>query len=354
MTLKDIAQEAGVSISTVSRVINQNNTKAASRETQDHIWEIVRRTGYTPNSMAQKLQRGTIDEDLKRTHSIACIYARTQDASLEPFWIQLFRSIEQEAFRKNYILKHSFSAFDLSSPLTYRTISDYKVDGAVVLGRFDKELLYFLKKNYKHVVYTGLNNVDEKYDQIICDGCQASIKAMEYLIHSGHTDIGYIGEKKNEDRYLGYCYALNQHKLPVMASYVSDIMLSSEGGYQGAVKLLRQTKEITAVLCANDLTAIGALRAFRDMGISVPKNISVISIDDIDTAQYLSPMLTTIHIPLEELGQITAKTLIDRIEGGHRLPLKICLPFYIAKRESCIERKNTIAVSGIPLKIPHH
>lgn len=110
MTLKDIAQEAGVSISTVSRVINQNNTKAASRETQDHIWEIVRRTGYTPNSMAQKLQRGTIDEDLKRTHSIACIYARTQDASLEPFWIQLFRSIEQEAFRKNYILKHSFSA----------------------------------------------------------------------------------------------------------------------------------------------------------------------------------------------------------------------------------------------------
>lgn len=352
MTLKEIAQEAGVSISTVSRVINQNNTKAASKEVQDRIWEIVRKTGYTPNPTAQSLQKGTNNAESRHTHSIACIYARTQNASIEPFWDQLTRSIEQEAFRKNYILKYSFSAFDLKNPITYQTISGNKVDGVAVLGRFDKQLLTLLKQNYRHVVYVGLNNVDEKFDQVTCDGCQASIKAMEHLIQLGHTDIGYIGEKRNEDRYIGYCYALNQHKLPLKPSYVADVLLSSEGGYQGAIKLLKQTKDITAVFCANDLTAIGALRAFRDMGVSVPGNISVISIDDIDTAQYLSPMLTTVHIPLDELGQTTAKTLIDRIEGGHRLPMKICLPFYIAKRESCKERKTTVPVTQVALKIP--
>lgn len=351
MTLKDIAKEAGVSISTVSRVINQNNTKAASQDVHDRIWEIVRRTGYTPNSSARSLQKGSLEDTGKQTtHSLACIYARTQDTILEPFWNQLTRSIEKEAFRKNYILKYSFTALDLSNPSTFRTISDNSVDGVAVLGRFDKQLLNFLKQNYRHVVYTGLNNVEEKYDQVICDGCQASITAMEYLIQLGHTNIGYIGEKKNEDRYIGYCYALNQHKLPLKPAFVADVKLSSENGYQGTMKLLKQTKDVTAIFCANDLTAIGALRALRDLKIHVPKNISVISIDDIDTAQYLSPMLTTIHIPLDELGQMAAKTLIDRIEGGHSLPLKICLPFYIAKRESCLDFKSTIPISTLDLK----
>ena len=77
------------------------------------------------------------------------------------------------------------------------------------------------------------------------------------------------------------------------------------------------------------------IHALKEKNFRIPEDISVISVDDIETAQYLSPMLTTVHIPLEELGRITAKTLIDRINGGHRLPMRISLPFYIAKRDSC-------------------
>lgn len=77
------------------------------------------------------------------------------------------------------------------------------------------------------------------------------------------------------------------------------------------------------------------MRAIKEHGLGIPEDISLISIDDIDTAQYLTPMLTTVHIPVDEMGQMTAKTLIDRIEGGHVLPMKINLPCYIAKRESC-------------------
>ena len=83
------------------------------------------------------------------------------------------------------------------------------------------------------------------------------------------------------------------------------------------------------------------MRAVRDKGLKIPNDISVISIDDIDTAQYLSPMLTTIHVPIEEMGQMTAKILIDRITGGHTLPMKIFLPFYLSQRESCAPPRET-------------
>ncbi|MFR4441125.1 MAG: LacI family DNA-binding transcriptional regulator, partial [Hungatella sp.] len=181
MTLKDIAQEAGVSISTVSRVINKSSKSAASQEVQERIWEIVRRTGYTPNATARDLKNGTKKEEKKPSRFIACIFARTSDGATDSFFAPLARSIEKEAFRYNYILKYTFTAFDIHHPATFQQLSDNQADGVAVLGRCDKQLLKFLKQYFKYVVYVGLNSLDARYDQIICDGYQASIASMEYL-----------------------------------------------------------------------------------------------------------------------------------------------------------------------------
>lgn len=335
MTLKEIAAEAGVSPSTVSRVINKSSKCPASKEVQDKIWEIVRRTGYTPNSTARELKMGGSDSEGALSRSIACLFARVSDKETDSFFSTLARSIEKEAFRYNYILKYTFSAFDIHHPSTFRLISDNHVDGVAVLGRCDKQLLKFLKQYFRYVAYTGLNNLDAKYDQIICDGCQASITAVNHLIQLGHSRIGYIGETEHEDRYRGYCAALSAARIPLRKELVVNVPLSSEGGYQGALSLLKHDCKATAFFCPNDITAIGAMRAIQEQGLSIPGDVSLISIDDIDTAQYLTPMLTTVHIPVEEMGQMTAKILIDRIEGGHTLPMKINLPYYIANRESC-------------------
>lgn len=338
MTLKEIAREAGVSISTVSRVVNKNAPGAASKEVQDRIWEIVRRTGYIPNSTAQTLKLGN-DNPQTASRSIACMFARTTDTVTDLFFTSLARSIEQEAFKRNYVLKYSFSSFDATHPNTFRLITDNHVDGVVILGRCDKPLLKMMKQYFNYVAYTGLNNLDAKYDQIICDGRKAAMAAVEHLIHLGHRKIAYIGETHSENRYQGYCEALAAHKLPFLKGYTVNVQLSSEEGYLGARKLIDLGCDATAYFCANDITAIGAMRAFQEAGLSIPKDISIISIDDIDTAQYLNPMLTTVHIPVEEMGQMTAKILIDRIEGGHRLPIKMDLPFYIAMRDSCAPPK---------------
>lgn len=335
MTLKEIAREAGVSISTVSRVVNKKSTNAAGKEVQDKIWDIVRRTGYTPNRTARDLKLGGTVPSSSLSRSIACLFARTQDSKSDLFFSMLARSIEQEAFKRNFVLKYSFTAIDIHHPNTFRLITDNQVDGVVVLGRCDKQTLSFLKQYFHCVAYTGLNVLDAKYDQIICDGYQASLTAMEHLIGLGHTRIGYIGETESEDRYTGYRNALNSHGLPFTREFVADVPLSSEGGYHGAKRLLERKAAVSALFCSNDMTAIGAMRAIQENGYCIPEDVSLISIDDIDTAQYLSPMLTTVHMPVEEMGQMTAKILIDRIEGGHHLPIRMSLPFYIANRESC-------------------
>ena len=132
MTLKEIAKEANVSISTVSRVINQKNTKAASPQVQERIWEIVRKSGYTPNSSARALKLGpSAPSPETESKTIACIYARGDVAVSDLFFSHIAKSIEQEAFKSNFFMKHSFTALDIANPEIAAKIAAVKVDGAV-------------------------------------------------------------------------------------------------------------------------------------------------------------------------------------------------------------------------------
>lgn len=215
-------------------------------------------------------------------------------------------------------------------------IEDNQVDGVVVLGRGDKKLFQFLKKHFRCVAYTGLNPVDANYDQIICDAYGAGCCAMEHLLSLGHTSIGYIGDRENENLYRAYEDSLTKHHLLISKKLVNTVRhLSGESGYLGAQSLFEKNPNMTALFCGNDITAIGAMKAAKEAKIRIPDDLSLISIDDIETVQYLSPMLTTVHVPVDEMGQMVAKILIDRIEGEHTIPLKLYLPFYLAVRESC-------------------
>lgn len=347
MTLKDIAKEAGVSVSTVSRVINNTGSKAASQEVRERIWEIVRRTGYIPNYSAQNLKLGKTEASIS-SHSLTCLFARTPSAPNNPFFATIAKSVETEAYKYNYFLKSSFSSFDINNIESYR-ILQASTNGVVILGRCDKTTLKFIRQYCHNVIYTGLNPLDAKYDQILCDGYAATTTAMDYLFQLGHRHIGYVGETDCENRYEGYRDFLQKHQLSFDSSYVASVPLTSSDGYDGTLKLLKKQPKLTAIFCGDDITAIGVLRAIHDFGLRVPEDISIISIDDIDTAQFLAPMLTTIHVPMEEMGKLSAKMLIDRINGGHTLPMKINLPFYLAKRESCASVSSVTSVSSFSI-----
>jgi Transcriptional regulators len=334
MTLKDIAFLAGVSPSTVSRVINHPGSKAASRKVEDKIWQIVRETGYVPDVSARSLKlHGTSGRTPDTPKAIGCLLARTHTS--DPFFSKIARGLEREALRNGYTVKYIFSYQDMRQPDIQLAIRQTKVEGVALLGRPDSRMRSFLKANFKKIIYAGLNNIDSEFDQITCNAYLASKTAVSYLAKLGHTQIAYLGERKNEIRYRGYLDAISQLALPLNREYIIDTPLSSEGGYQAAIRLLSAENNITALFCANDLTAIGAMKAAKEIGRCIPKDLSVIGIDDIETCQYTKPMLTTIHIPMEDLGTMTAKILIDRIETGKRIPMKVELPFRLIRRDSC-------------------
>jgi len=341
MTQKEIAKEAGVSISTVSRVINNKDKNAASQEVRDRIWEIVRRTNYIPNDSAQRLRSGQVVPADKTCGCIECFLARMPFSGKDQFFSELARSVEAEAIQLNHVLKYSFTSLGLQHSHEQRLLAESHADGIVILGRCDNATLTLLKKRFKNICYVSLNTFKKEFDSVLCDGMEASKEAVNYLITLGHTKIGYIGETSNEVRYVGYRTAMIENKLPTESRYVSDALLSYEGGYNGAKKLLASASEVTAVFCANDITAIGAMRAFQEAGLSIPQDISVIGVDDIEISKYLDPPLTTIHIPVEEMGKISAKILTDRINGGHKVPLKVTLPFHLEIRGSCKRPKIT-------------
>lgn len=335
MSLKEIAERAGVSVSTVSRVLSDKDTKAASKEVKERIWNLVRETGYVPDSNAQRLRRrGESSKKQTNNKYYACVYARNQD-NKDMFFSQLAASIEYEAYKSDYILKYSFFANDVDDESFASAVNSKEISGIVILGRFGQDRIDAIANTKKNVVYVGLNFSTDSHDVVYCDGLKASHMAMNELYELGHREIAYLGEIRKESRYKGYIEFINCHDVKVSKDLVVDTTQTLEGGYRGACELLRRNADFSAIFCANDETAMGTIKGLWDKGVKVPEDVSVISIDDVEMASYFTPMLTTVHIPIDELGRHTAKTLIDRIEKGHTLPVKIELPFTLSRRDSC-------------------
>lgn len=335
MTLKEIAARAGVSVSTVSRIINSPDDSFARREVRDRVWAIIKETGYTPNLSARELKQGKSKVQSISAGSLACILGRTKTLDDNPFFAQLSRVIEQQAMERKYPVRLSYSIFDVKAAPTLEKIEAAHVDGAVVLGRFSEGAIDFLERHYKNIVYVGRNKISMPWDQVLCDGYEATQIAMEHLIAYGHQRIGYIGETANEVRYQAYREMILKHRLDGNRRLVCETPHSSEGGYRGADLLLKADVPLpTAVFCAADVSAIAALRRFTEAKIRVPDQLSIISMDNIEMSGYVSPMLTTVGMPVMEMGNIAVQTLIGRIQKQHKLPLKVYLPNRLILRES--------------------
>lgn len=343
MSLKLIAEKAGVSISTVSRVINQNNTKAASKEVQKKIWEIARQVGYIPNKSAQNLRNSEADKiKNQKRKSLYCLIARpTEESQGDPFYTRIISGIDYAAFKNGYVLEYTFQLRDINNGTVDHIMHNASNHSLIIIGRIKQELVELLKKYFKRMVCISLNCLNIRCDQVYVDGNIAAKDAVDYLYSLGHRRIGFIGES-NDSRYLGFCKAIEELKLQSDSRNVErNAMISMEGGNTSMENIILAKGNPTAIFCSNDRAAIGALRACKQYNINVPEDISIIGMNDIETVQYVSPMLSTVHVPLEEMGKIAVSVILDRINGGHQSHIKVCLPHSIIKRESCSNVKES-------------
>lgn len=330
-TLKDIAKLANVSIATVSRVVNGNATKAARPEIQNRIWEVVKELNYVPNTAAQKLKNKETKEELK---TIACIFTRSSDFKTDPFFSEISRSIETELLRLGYLMKFAISTYDYPRRTINSLLSSEPIDGVIIVGRTEKKYIDLIKKYNKNVIYVGLNRMDLDIDQIICDGYEAATKALEYLTRDGIENIYYLGESRQEVRYDAFRDFMGARGIKEdLRKYIIETPFSLQKGYENLKKALANGIRPKGLFCGNDLTALGAIKALNEFNLQIPEDVSIISIDNIEMAQFSTPMLTTVSVPMDQLGRTAARYIVDRVQHN-QLPITLLIPSRLILRES--------------------
>lgn len=336
-TLKDVAALSGVSIATVSRVVNGQAAKSARLEVQNRVWEAVRQLNYVPNHSAQDLKRRQ-DYTNELVRTVICIFSRTTDTQTDPFFSEISRTLEAELLKRNYLMKLVLSAHHLERHQLITLLKNERSDGLVILGKMDASLVELLKEYSPHLLYTGVNRLDMAIDQVICNGYEAGRLGMNFLLKQGFKEILYIGEVEDEIRYRVFCDELR--KLGVTSGfhrYTVACQFSASSAYQVLSKVLAEENRIQkgmAIFAGNDVTALGAIRALREAGFSIPDDVSVISIDDIELAQYAESMLTTVRVNRDMLGRYAARLIVDRMEQGCDIPITIEIPPELVIRES--------------------
>lgn len=345
MSIKKIAEKAGVSPATFSRVLNNPNYKCSVSGLRDKIWKTAIEMNYVPNEAARNLKKG-VSAKQEKTWYINILMTRTDSSTTDPFFAELLRVIESEIHDKNCILSKVWYMSVFSDDRKCRRENldrlidgmydevEGKRDGLIIIGRCNKEALKKLNKKYKSVVSVNRNSTNYEVDEVLCDGKKIAAAAVEYLIFLGHKNIGYIGQCHSEDRYNGYLETLKKHDLDVIPEYVIETKQTEAEGYEAMEKFFQSDDMPTGIYCANDISAIGMLKClnkFRNR-YYMP---SIISSDDIQEAQFTRPMLTTVSLPKEDMGKFALYLLLDRLKGGHSGIVRMELEGRLMIRNSC-------------------
>jgi len=305
--IREVAKRAGVSVATVSRVLN--HPERVSPKTKDHIDQIMKEMDFSPNAFARSL-------NLKRSNSIALIIPDIQN----PQNMEIARGVERVAHEKGYNLLLCNTEKDLKKEQDYiRMLIEKKIDGIILaFTLLQQEDFDEIKRRQIPLILFGQNILHKNISSVYSDFKEGAFLAVSHLAQLGFKTIAYIcGEAdqlENRDKTLGYTEALLSSDLNVIKNLIIQGNDDIDSGYLAALKLLKLKPLPDAVFVANDLMAIGAIDAFRTEGLSIPEDISVIGYDNIRMASLIEPKLTTVSWPVYKMGLISARILIDEIE----------------------------------------
>lgn len=326
-SIKDVAREAGVSIATVSRVINK--VDVVNKETKEKVEKAIKKLNYRPNIVARSLKT-------RRTETIGIL---VPDISNQ-FYPEVVRGAEDVAniYDYNIILCNSDS--DLDKEKEYiRVLKEKMVDGMLYMSSsLDDEIISLIDEIQMKTVLIETKAPGNKFPSVTIDNIKAAYDATKYLIDKGNKKIAYIGIKKDKSnavslRYDGYLRALKENdiELDKKITYFDGMKVSD--GYNG-VNVILESSEIDSVFCASDEIAMGAINALRDKGIKVPEDIDVIGFNDIDLASIFYPKITTISQPMYDMGSVGMRMLIKNINKKPLDEDQYLLNYHLVERDS--------------------
>ncbi len=327
-TIYTVAEKAGVSIATVSRVLNANGP--VSEQTRAKVRHAMDALGYQPNASARGLAANT-------TSTIALVFPKLSG----PFFSQLIRGAEIAASDSEYhLLIYGASGEILGADNQTLGMLTTKVDG-LILASSGVSHCYIrdLQRQNLPVVVLGEDPTDIPADSIQPDNVGGAEKMVTHLIEHGYRRIAMIKGPATRvhaiDRERGYQKALRSRGLPFYSELVISGAFDEDGGYTAMQHLLQQDHVPDAVFASSDQMAIGAIAAIHESGLRVPEDIALVGFDDIETARYMQPPLTTVRQDMLGQGQLAVRMLIARINGKASDVETEILPTTLVIRRSC-------------------
>jgi LacI family transcriptional regulator len=328
--MSEVARQAGVSLMTVSRVINHKDD--VSPETRQRVLSIIKRLNYRPSGIARSLAT-------QETRTIGLVIPDVTN----PFFADITRGVEQLAYAQGY---HVFLCNAEEDPqrelAVIQSLEEKRVDGLILCSsRLEQNLLVDLLERLPAAVLINRhldNGGRELFAGVSLDDAGGGRLATRHLIQSGRFQIGFLAgppsSYSGQERYKGYLSAMEETGLPVSPGWVSHCQPSFGGGYQAAHQLLSTHPELTALFCFNDLVAVGALQACADLDRHVPADTAVVGYDDIPLAAMVSPSLTTCRVQRHELGARAVTALLERLKNCNEGCQQIILQPELVLRQS--------------------
>lgn len=330
-TIKDIAQKTGLSITTVSLVLN-GKAKKISEESKELVLKVAKELNYRPNQIAVGLVK-------KRTNTLGLIIPDISNI----FFSELAKGVEDEGRKYDYnvILCNTNDRHDLE--VEYVNVLAAKGIDGIILDMSVEDSEAKARKSLSLLQSYGIPAVivdrysdDKNFTSIYIDNQQGAYLATQYLIDLGHKRIGCVtgpsSERTSMDRLRGYRKAMQENNIPLDEELILEGKYQFKGGYHAAKELMG--KDITAIFAFNDMMAYGVARALRENNISIPDDLSLMGFDDIFFSEIFDVPLTTVRQPTYEIGQMAVRTIIDEIENGKRTCEDIVLQPKLQVRKS--------------------
>ncbi len=332
VTIKDVAQAAGVSVTTVSNALNQR-TEAMAEPTLLRIQEAIHSLNYRPSRVARSLVTS-------QTATIGLIIAEIET----PLFLQALHFIEPIARNAGYNVLLCSAQNLADEQQAVNLLLEKQVDGIIFLSTslyVDDEYLTRLPLSAPPIVIINRTITHQlNFDQIHWDNMGGTIAAVTYLVQHGHHCIallrGPASRRSSTERLEGYRRALQQYGLEYNEDYVqlADFEASPETWVQATRRLLAASPPPTAILASNDIVAAVVLRTLQRAGLRVPQDVAVIGTDNQPFCTFLNPALTTVGVPIIEAGQRAIEMLLTRLAEPHRPPEQVLLPCSLIVRES--------------------
>ncbi|WP_179134085.1 LacI family DNA-binding transcriptional regulator [Halobacillus massiliensis] len=335
LTIRDIAKMAGVSPATVSKIIN--NYGGISEATRDKVYKIIKDTKYQPTFSAKSLAT-------KKSNLIGLIYAGKINVDFKhPFFNEVVNTFKKTVGAQGYdLLLFSNEKFYQGESQYLERCKHFHVDGCLIIaGDEIEEEIHEISNSNTPCIGIDLEFNGPRSSYIMTDNAKIGLKVVEFFYLNQIRKVAYIGGKQDSlvagIRNQGFIDAMRQFGMSIKEEWVKFGDFFEQSGYDSMKEIL-QTKELPeAVFAASDMMALGALKAIKEKGLSVPEDIQLIGCDDIEACRYSDPPLTTVKQDKQKLGKLAANMLNDLIQGNNDIhPVKVDPELVI--RSSSIER----------------